>query len=68
VNHGFRLAGGTFTSFNFPGATFTDAYGINNAGDIVGDYLDSAGAGHGFLLKNGTFSSFDAPNACKHWR
>jgi hypothetical protein len=40
---------GTFTSIDFPGASFTQAQGINPRGDIVGRY-DSAGMTHGFLF------------------
>jgi len=39
----------TFTTIDFPGATFTNALGINPRGDIVGQYI-SAGVSHGFLL------------------
>jgi hypothetical protein len=40
----------TFTPLDVPfsGATDTEAFGINDQGQIVGDYLDSSG-GHGFL-------------------
>jgi hypothetical protein len=41
----------TFTSVDFPGASFTGAIGINPRGDIVGIYM-SAGVTHGFLLKH----------------
>jgi probable HAF family extracellular repeat protein len=34
-------------------SVFTQTTAINNAGDIVGNYIDSAGTGHGFLLKAG---------------
>jgi hypothetical protein len=49
VNHGFLLSNGAFTSFDFPGAIFTDAAGINPSGVIVGIYVDSAGNVHGFI-------------------
>ncbi|MBZ5617854.1 MAG: hypothetical protein LAQ69_03845 [Acidobacteriia bacterium] len=39
-----------FATIDFPGATSTDAYGINSRGDVVGDYVDSAGKTHGYLL------------------
>jgi probable HAF family extracellular repeat protein len=32
-----------------PGATFTEADGINDAGQIVGRFSDSTGATHGFV-------------------
>jgi uncharacterized membrane protein len=39
-----------FTSVDFPGATTTSAIGINNRGDVVGSYVDSAGKTHAFFL------------------
>ena len=38
------------TEFSVPNAIETEATGINDKGDIVGLFLDSAGAEHGFLL------------------
>jgi hypothetical protein len=49
VNHGFLLSNDVFTSFDFPGAIFTDAAGINPSGVIVGIYFDSAVVEHGFI-------------------
>ena len=53
VCHAFLVAGGTLTSFDFPGAagTGTLAYGINSAGQIVGRYYDPDGNFHGFLAQ-----------------
>jgi probable HAF family extracellular repeat protein len=42
-----------FISIDYPGATFTQAVGINSRGDVVGGYVDSAGKMHGFLLTRG---------------
>ncbi len=39
-----------FVSIDYPGATFTQAVGINSRGDIVGGYRDVAGKMHGFFL------------------
>ena len=51
------VAGGTptyqFIAFDYPGATFTQAVGINASGHIVGSYRDSAGTQHAFLLLRG---------------
>jgi hypothetical protein len=41
-----------FTDENFPGSVQTQVVGIDNAGDTVGFYIDSAGATHGFLKPN----------------
>jgi hypothetical protein len=51
---GANLEGGVggsfyFVSIDFPGATTTNAYGINSRGDIVGNYVDGAGKTHGFF-------------------
>jgi probable HAF family extracellular repeat protein len=46
----------TFTSINVPGSTSTNAFGINNTGQIVGAYTDSTGT-HGFLDTNGVFTT-----------
>jgi hypothetical protein len=49
VTHGLVLKEGEFTSFDFPGVTFTDAPGINPGGVIVGLFEDSWGNFHGFF-------------------
>jgi hypothetical protein len=57
VYHGFvRSAGGTFTSFEVPGASTgvgtyegTGAFGINTAGAVAGTYIDSKFVFHGFV-------------------
>ena len=48
-SHGFLYNGGAFSSVEFPGATSTRAYGINNSGQIVGTYVDSSGNERAFL-------------------
>ena len=49
MHHAFLMTEGVFTTFDVPGATMTEAYGINNAGEIVGTYVDAGGIQHGFL-------------------
>jgi probable HAF family extracellular repeat protein len=39
-----------FITIDYPGATFTQAVGINATGHIVGAYRDATGTQHGFLL------------------
>jgi len=41
------------------GARNTRAFGVNNAGQIVGSYQDSSGNQHGFLFSGGTYSNID---------
>jgi probable HAF family extracellular repeat protein len=58
-----RNADGSFTFIDAPGATATFVEGgINNLGDIVGDFDNSTGT-HGFLLSGGMFTIIDAPGA-----
>lgn len=53
---------GAFTEIAFPDADFTEALGINDRGDVVGDYgfgyWDTAQA---FLLRNGQFTPLGLP-------
>jgi hypothetical protein len=48
ANHGFVYANATATLIDVPGATSTIVYGINNAGVLVGTYIDASGT-HGFM-------------------
>ena len=41
----------------FTGASETQLFGINNAGDIVGSYADANLVRKGFSLKNGVFET-----------
>jgi probable HAF family extracellular repeat protein len=63
VLHGFANKGGTFSNVDFPGATGTQAIGVNNAGQIVGEYFDAANGEHGFVSSGGTFTAIDFPGA-----
>jgi probable HAF family extracellular repeat protein len=53
----------TYTTLNDPSATTgTKAFGINDAGQIVGGYdAGSIGTVHGFLLSGGTYTTLDDP-------
>ena len=52
----------TFTSIDFPNASLTVAYDINEDGNIVGLYRNSTGF-HGYLLSEGDFTTIDFPDA-----
>ena len=73
VAHGFlRAVDGVITSFDVLGAgtspfegTFpTSTIGLNDAGTISGNYIDTNFVSHGFLrARNGCIITFDAPGA-----
>lgn len=45
---GYHAKNNKFSTIMFPGSTETRTRGINNAGDVVGRYTDSAGVVHGY--------------------
>jgi uncharacterized membrane protein len=51
--HGFLDIDGNFTTLDAPGGgSFTDAIGINDAGEIVGDFgVVGTGPHHGFVAR-----------------
>ena len=51
----------SFTTIDVPGAVYTQAFGINKSGDIVGGYGTTFTDSHGFLLSGGSFTTFDGP-------
>jgi hypothetical protein len=54
----------TWTVFDVPWPTdSTGPNGVNNAGTIVGSYLDPQTHAHGFVRRGGTFTILDAPGA-----
>ena len=42
----------TFTSVDYPEALTTLAFGINDEGDVVGQFIDDTGHTHAFILEN----------------
>jgi uncharacterized membrane protein len=73
TRHGFIWLNGTFTTFNVPGddpGFGTRAFGINDQGEVVGDYKankeqdGTPGLRHGYLRSsNGIFTTFTVPHA-----
>ena len=62
-----RSPTGQLTTFQFPGGSDTQAFGINPEHQIVGSYLDGNGVQHGFVLSNplgpkSHWQSIDDPN------
>jgi probable HAF family extracellular repeat protein len=52
-----------YTPINFPLASSTTAFGINDNGDIAGWYNDAAGKTHGFVYADNNFSTVDVAGA-----
>jgi hypothetical protein len=53
----------TASSVYVPGSLVTVALGLNDAGNVVGIYVDSQGQEHGFLLQGTGYTSIDFPGA-----
>src|SRR2546421_730183 len=52
----------TYNAFDVPLALDTEPLGINDSGQIVGQYRDSGGV-HSFLFSGGTFTAINDPSA-----
>jgi hypothetical protein len=65
----FKLRGflldrhGRFTRLDFPGSRSGQARSINDRGQVVGEYQDTAGSYHGYVWERGGFRTIDAPGA-----
>lgn len=59
----YTIDNGTFTPFMVPGSTSTNAWDVNPRGDIVGVYVDAAGAIHGYVRTDAGFTTIDVPGA-----
>src|SRR5262249_13177130 len=64
--HSFGYIGGAYAPVNYPNARDGDAtfaFGINNAGDVVGYYVNSQSDSYGFLYSNGAYTTLADPSA-----
>lgn len=59
----YTIDNGTFTPFSVPGSRSTNAWDVNPRGDIVGVYVDAAGAAHGYVRVDGAYTTIDVPGA-----
>jgi uncharacterized membrane protein len=62
-SNGFLLRRGRFTTLRVPGSLETQAVGINNRTQVVGEYIDPSGTYRGFLWQRGRFSTVDGPGS-----
>lgn len=63
VTTGFLIHDRHFTALSFGGRTNTQALGVNNSDQVVGSFVDGAGAMHGFVWHDGNLTRVDAPKA-----
>ena len=59
----FCWIGESFIRIDVPGAVRTEADGVNDRGQVVGEYIDAGGRFHGFLWDKGRFTTIDVPGA-----
>ena len=52
-----------YSEIRIPGALSTSVNGINDAGDLVGTYIDGGGASHGFVQTRHGLQEVTVPNA-----
>jgi probable HAF family extracellular repeat protein len=62
-DHGFLKVGDEYTSIDFPGASITYVFGLNDAGYISGTFRDAQGVLKGFMYMQGVYSSVAYPGA-----
>jgi uncharacterized membrane protein len=61
--NGYLYYNGSYTTLTDPLGTYTSASGINDAGQIVGWYLDSSGAfASGFVYTDGVYTTLSVPS------
>ena len=59
---GFFKRNGNVLALDAPHSLFTEAVGINDFGEIVGDYRGEDGPFHGFIYQNGDYATLDVPS------
>jgi probable HAF family extracellular repeat protein len=62
VTHALAATTYTYSDITVPGSISTSPRGINNNGDVVGDYQNSSGV-FGFLLSGGVYTTINCPGA-----
>lgn len=58
---GFLHTGTEFLTITFPDSDLTEAVGLNDHDEVVGDYRDLQGMFHSFLYQDGTYTTVDPP-------
>jgi hypothetical protein len=61
ASQGKKVATESYKSVDFPKVPEQSAFGVNDSGQMVGEYLDSSGVYHGWELNGGKFTTIDVP-------
>jgi Transposase IS116/IS110/IS902 family len=61
TRRGFLLDRGRYVRLDVPGALKSQAFDINDRGQVVGDYMDADGRFHGYVWERGRFKTIDVP-------
>lgn len=62
-DHGFLQMGDNFYPIDYPGATYTYVFGLNDAGTVTGTYRDGVGLLRGFIYQGGNYVSMLYPGS-----
>jgi probable HAF family extracellular repeat protein len=62
-DHGFLKVGEEYTSIDYPNASITYVFGLNDAGYVTGTYRDPFGLLKGFVYLNGAYTTISYPGA-----
>jgi uncharacterized membrane protein len=62
-DHGFLKVGDEYTSIDYPGASITYVFGLNDAGQVTGTYRDVLGTLKGFIYMSGVYTTIAYPGA-----
>ena len=60
---GFTLIDGEFMTYDVPESKQTTFYGLNNAGQAAGFYIDQDEISHGIILQDGEIETWNFPGA-----
>jgi uncharacterized membrane protein len=63
LTHGFMIKNSNFEPFDVPGSNLTQAWDIDPAGHVVGNFRDTTGETHGFLRSDSQYAAIDFPGA-----
>ncbi|MGA7077321.1 MAG: hypothetical protein WBQ43_01990 [Terriglobales bacterium] len=63
ASQGKKVATESYKSVAFPKVHEQSAFGVNDSGQMVGEYLDASGVYHGWELSAGKFTTIDVPFA-----